>query len=113
MENEIEEENLEEMRRRVFDEMERKRAGSSVSTVEESDQYRKKQYKQRTPSPFQGSSGTRGRSRKRKLDMAEKEYRKKRHRENRYLYSDTIKRENDKLFSGTDSKCPKLFKVVQ
>ena len=41
--NEIEEDNLREMRRRIFDEMVRKRVGSSVSAVKESDNYHKTQ----------------------------------------------------------------------
>ena len=87
VENGIDEDDLEEMRRRILDEMERKllRAGSSISAVEESDQYHKKQYKQRTPSPFQG------RYRKRRLDMAEKgeETRKKRHRKDGFPNRDS------------------------
>ena len=73
MENEIEEDNLQEMRRRIFDEMVRKRVGSSVSAVEESDQYHKKQYKQRTSSPLQGRSGAQGSSHKRKFRYDRKE----------------------------------------
>ena len=86
MENEIEEDNLQEMRRRIFDEMVRKRVGSSVSAVEESDQYHKKQYKQRTSSPLQGRSGAQGSSHKRRFDIAEKKDIKKRQRQDGYLY---------------------------
>jgi hypothetical protein len=43
MGNKIEEENIREMRRRIFDEMVRKRVGSSVSAVKESDNYHKTQ----------------------------------------------------------------------
>ena len=69
------------MRRRIFDEMVRKRVGSSVSAVEESDHYHKKQYKQWTSSPLQGRSGAQGSSHKRRFDIAEKKDVKKKQRQ--------------------------------
>jgi tRNA A37 methylthiotransferase MiaB len=49
MENEIEDDNLQEMRRRIFDESVRKWVGSSVFAVVEGDQYHKKQYSKGYP----------------------------------------------------------------
>jgi hypothetical protein len=86
MVNEIEEDNLCEMRRRIFDEMIRKRVDSSVSAVEESDNYHKKQYRQWTSSPLQGRSGAQGSSRKRRYDIAKTKDIKKRQRQDGYLY---------------------------
>jgi hypothetical protein len=84
--NEIEEDNLREMRRRIFDEIVRKRVDSSVSAVEENDYYHKKQYRQWTSSPLQGRSETQGCSHKRRCDIAEEKDIKKRQRKDGYLY---------------------------
>jgi len=111
--NEIDEDDLEEMRRRILNKMDRNllRADSSVSAVKESDQHHKKQYKQRTPSPFQG------RYRKRRFDMAEKEEedQKKRHRKDGSLYSDSSRYSRNKREDSYERtrkyKAPKSFRT--